>query len=171
MLRVRLLPEKFQHDASNLLREYVDLRIAVGKLDLTRRAERKDYDNRISKLQTELWALAVSAALDDPRPVTTGAFISSINEVIDSQGKRNALLQMHVPEVVLFLLFIVFIASGGILGYSSGLSGRRVVAPTIMVSFLIAMIVFIIIDLDRPKRGLIQVDQGSMLVLQESYGY
>ena len=63
---------------------------------------------------------------------------------------------------------MVFVASGGILGYSSGLSGKRVVAPTIVVSFLIAMIVFIIIDLDRPKRGLIQVDQRSLLELQQS---
>lgn len=74
---------------------------------------------------------------------------------------------MHASEVVRFLLFIVFIASGGILSYSSGLGGRRVVAPAALVSFLIALIVFIIIDLDRPKRGLIQVDQGIMLELRQ----
>jgi len=167
-LRVQLLPEQHQGKAVHLLKKYVDLRIAIGKLDLTRREEREKYDVKISELQNELWSLAVMAAQEDPRPVTTGAFITSLNDVIDSQGRRNALLQMHVPEVVLLLLFIVFIASGGMLGYSSGLSGKRVVAPTIMVSFLIAMIVFIIIDLDRPKRGLIQVDQGSMLLLQSS---
>ena len=99
--------------------------------------------------------------------MTTGAFVNALNDLIDSQGRRNALLQMHVPEVVLFLLFIVFISSGGILGYSSGLGGRRVVAPALLVSFLIALIVFIIIDLDRPKRGLIQVDQGIMLELRQ----
>lgn len=80
------------------------------------------------------------------------------------------MLQMHVPEVVLYLLFLVFIASGGILGYSSGLSGKRVMSPTMMVSFLIALIVFIIIDLDRPKRGLIQVNQGPMQTLQAPPG-
>ena len=108
------------------------------------------------------------ATNNDPRPVTTGAFVKALNDLIDSQGKRNALLQMHVPEVVLFLLFMVFVAAGGILGYSSGLGGRRVVAPAALVSFLIALIVFIIIDLDRPKRGLIQVDQGIMLELRQN---
>jgi len=93
--------------------------------------------------------------------------VTSLNGVIDSQGKRNALLQMHVPEIVLLLLFIVFISTGGIIGYSTGLSGKRVLIPTVLVSFLIALIVFIIIDLDRPKRGLIQVDQGIMLELRE----
>lgn len=110
--------------------------------------------------------MAIAATNDDPRPVTTGAFVKSLNDLIDSQGKRNALLQMHVPDVVIMLLFVVFISSGGILGYSGGLSGKRIIAPVVLVSFLITLIVFIIIDLDRPKRGLIQVNQSVMIELQ-----
>lgn len=168
LLRVQLLPSQFQSDAEHLLHKYIDLRIELGKLDLTKREKRSEYNQKIARLQSELWNLAVASTLEDPRPVTTGAFMTSLNELIDSQGKRSALLQMHVPEVVMILLFIVFVVSGGILGYSSGLSGRRVVAPTFIVSFLIAMIVFIIIDLDRPRRGLIQIDQTSIQILQLS---
>jgi hypothetical protein len=167
-LRVQLLPEAYQEKAARALQHYIDLRIAIGQIDLTRQDQRQQYNREIAALQNELWSLAILATNDDPRPVTTGAFVKSLNDMIDSQGKRNALLQMHVPEVVLLLLFVVFIASGGILGYSSGLTGKRVVAPIILVSFLIALIVFIIIDLDRPKRGLIQVDQNVMLELRQS---
>ncbi len=166
LLRVSLLPEQHRRDAAGLLREYVELRVEVGAIDLTRRAERSQYNRRTAALQGELWALAVRATLDDPRPVTTGAFVQALNATIDSQGKRNALLQMHVPEAVLLLLFVVFVASGAMLGYSSGLSGKRIVTPTMLVSFLISLIVFIIIDLDRPKRGVIQVDQGLMFELR-----
>ena len=129
ILRVKLLPERNQPEASRFLRQYVDLRAAIGKVDLTQRAERQRYSAQIGQLQDDLWALAIEAAQADPRPVTSGAFINALNEMIDSQGKRNALLEMHVPEVVLLLLFVVFFASGGILGYSSGLSGHRVIAP------------------------------------------
>lgn len=169
-LRAQLIPEQYRTGVSDLLKTYVDLRIDVGTIDMTRNEERSDYDARISDVQTQLWSLAVKAVEDDPRPVTSGVFLTALNDLIDAQGKRSALLQMHVPEIVLLLLFLVFVASGGILGYSSGLSGKRVVAPTLMVSFLIALIVFIIIDLDRPKRGLIQVNQSPMLMLQASYG-
>ena len=55
------------------------------------------------------------------------------------------------------------------MGYSAGLSGKRVLAPLLLVSVLITLIVFIIIDLDRPKRGLIQVDQGDMTELMEKF--
>lgn len=166
MLRVELLPTQFRPEANRLLQAYVDLRVEAGQIDMTRRAERQDHTTRIAQLQSALWSLAIESAQADPRPVTSGAFINALNDMIDSLGSRNALLEMHVPEVVLLLLFVVFLASGGILGYSSGLSGHRVIAPSLMVSFLIALIVFIIIDLDRPRRGLIQVNQNSMLMLQ-----
>lgn len=162
VLRVQLLPLEFQEDADDLFREYVDLRVAVGRIDLTRLEQRSRFNQQISATQNDLWSLAIKATNQDPRPVTTGAFVNSLNGVIDSQGKRQALLRMHVPEVVLLLLFIVFVSSGGMLGYSSGLSGKRIVAPVVLVSLLITLIVFIIIDLDRPKRGLIQVNQGPM---------
>ncbi|MGB5445632.1 MAG: hypothetical protein WBM99_09010, partial [Psychromonas sp.] len=119
VLRVQLLPEDYRKVANKLFQEYVNLRVSIGKLDLTKQEDRTHYNKRITDLQSELWSLAISATNDDPRPVTTGAFVKSLNDVIDSQGRRNALLQMHVPEVVLILLFIVFISSGGIMGYSA----------------------------------------------------
>jgi hypothetical protein len=164
-LRIQLLPEKYRDEAVSLFQEYVNLRVDIGQLDLTRTEARKKYNDKIASVQNRLWSLSVSATETDPRPVTTGAFTKSLNDVIDSQGKRNALLQMQVPEVVLILLFVVFISSGGIMGYSAGLSGKRMFAPIMLVSTLITLIVFIIIDLDRPKRGLIQVDQRVMVEL------
>jgi hypothetical protein len=42
--------------------------------------------------------------------------------------------------------------------------------PVVLVSLLITLIVFLIIDLDRPRRGLIQVNQDAILELQHSFG-
>ena len=49
-------------------------------------------------LQHQLCSLAVLATNEEPRAVTTDAFANSLNTVIDRQGKRNALLGMHVPK-------------------------------------------------------------------------
>tara|TARA_R110000764_G_C10988524_1_gene381045 strand:+ start:629 stop:1471 length:843 start_codon:yes stop_codon:yes gene_type:complete len=168
VLRVQLLPDEYQESATKLFQEYINLRVVIGKLDLTKLEERRVDNKKIAALQSELWKLAILATNVDPRPVTTGAFVNALNDLIDSQGKRNALLQMHVPEVVLILLSIVFISSGGIMGYSAGLSGQRIFAPILLVSLLITLIVYIIIDLDRPKRGLIQIDQSIMIELLQS---
>ncbi len=166
-LRVQLLPEQYQDDARALFDDYVDMRLAIGKLDMTQIEARARYSQHIAALQNQLWALAIDATNTDPRPVTTGNFVKALNDVIDAQGKRNALLQMQVPEIVLLLLFVVFISSGGMMGFSAGLSGKRMVAPIVLVSLLITLIVFIIIDLDRPKRGFIQVNQAVMAELRK----
>ncbi|MBT3802037.1 MAG: hypothetical protein HOG05_12865, partial [Bacteroidetes bacterium] len=111
---------------------------------------------------------AIKAAEIDPRPVTTGYFITSLNDVIDARGERNAVLQRHVPEVILFLLFIVFIIGGALMGYTSGLGLKRAYISTVMFTFLIVLVVFIIIDLDRPKRGLIKIKQDSLIELKSN---
>ncbi|XOV77412.1 MAG: hypothetical protein ACFHVJ_10655 [Aestuariibacter sp.] len=169
ILRVQLLPAEHQQDLYLLLEDYVNVRKDMGQVDMTQREERKSYNNKVNIIQNDLWKIAVAIAHNNSNPAAASLFIGALNNMFDSQGKRNALQQMHVPETVTFLLFLVFIASGGILGYSSGLNGTRVVAPTVMVSFLIALIVFIILDLDRPKRGFIQVNQQPIILLSESF--
>lgn len=166
--RVTLLPDKYHKEAYELFQKYLELRVSIGQIDLTKREKRSAYNKKISDIQARIWSIAVLAAEDDPSPTKTGAFIRSLNDLIDQQGKRNALLHLQVPEVVLLLLFVVFISTGGMLGYSSGLGGRRVIVPTVMIAFLISLVVFIIVDLDRPKRGLVKVDQRVMQELQEN---
>jgi hypothetical protein len=168
VLRIQLLPHTMQAEAKNLLQEYVAVRIASGHTDITQHERRAQENKQISDLQHALWSLAVHATNEDPRAVTTGAFVKSLNDAIDSQGKRNALLRMRIPETVMLLLFAVFVSAGGMMGYSSGLSGKRIVMPVALVSLLITLIVFLIIDLDRPRRGMLQVNQDAMLELQQA---
>ncbi|MCW8108498.1 hypothetical protein OPS25_08320 [Alteromonas ponticola] len=162
LLRVQLLPEAYQPQAKSLFKEYIKLRVQVSKVPLDEKNVRMAFDGKVAEIQNQLWQLAVAVSKEDPRPVTSGAFTQALNAAIDSQGKRNAILRSHVPEPILFLLFVVFVASVGIMGYSSGLTGKRITLPLTLVSFLITLIVFIIIDLDRPKRGLIKVNQSAL---------
>ncbi len=162
LLRVQLLDNKYKAEVDQLLDDYIHLRLKVATIDLTQGELRREINAESKALQRELWLMAMQIAEHDPSPLTSGAFLTSLDKMIAAEEKRNALLQLHVPEVVLYLLFVVFISAVGIIGYSSGLTGKRIAAPTILIAFLISMIVFLIIDLDRPKRGLIQVDQSLM---------
>ena len=94
--------------------------------------------------------------------------MQALNEVFDNFEVRNAELDRHVPEIVLFLLYITFLLTGSIVGYSSGLSGHRASFVTYIMVGLIVLLVFVIIDLDRPRRGLIEVNQSSFVALLEA---
>lgn len=104
----------------------------------------------------------------DDRPVTTGLFIQELNEVIDLHTERVAAMENHVPESVLLLLFLVALMAAVLVGYGCGLAKRRHLFSTSIVALLIGMVIIAIIDLDRPNRGLIRVDQTSMIRLHDS---
>jgi len=166
MLRTKLLPAPYDSGAAELMEQYIDLRLQISGIDLTHTNQRRAYNQKTDKLLDELWRMAGKAAELDPSPVVTGYFINSLNDMIDARGERNAILKRHIPEAILFLLFIVFMLSGAIIGYSSGLSLKRAYIPTVILTLLIVLVVFITIDLDRPKRGVIKVKQDSMLELK-----
>ena len=101
-------------------------------------------------------------------PVTSGLFIQSLNEAFDSFGRRTAALSRHVPELVLFLLYGTFMMTGGVVGFAAGFAGHRPSLVTYILIALIVVLAFIIIDLDRPRRGLIKVDQSSLIELKRT---
>ncbi|WP_439882634.1 hypothetical protein ACSX1A_05575 [Pontibacter sp. MBLB2868] len=166
LLRTQLLPVPYDSSTHAMLQNYINLRLALSNTDHAMVTEQQRLDDETKKLQSDIWINAVRAARIDPRPVTTGYFISALNNMIDAYGNRNAQLQLHVPEVILYLLFVVFVTSGAMMGFASGLGKQRSSLPSLMLTFLICLVVFIIIDLDRPKRGIIKVKQDSMLLLK-----
>lgn len=165
-LRTALLPEQNAAEIRSLLSDYVDARLESSKIDMTDAAKREEAATRTLQIQAQLWQIVTDAAAGDLPAAKISLVIQALNEVIDTYGKRQAQLDKHVPEVVLLLLFVIFIVTGSILGAAAGLAGGRPLLATVSMAALIVLVIFIVIDLDRPRRGLIQVDQGSMSALR-----
>jgi len=167
-LRAKLLPASMRSEVQVLIGEYVDKRVQEATIPLSDVAARQVLLDESTQDQAEMWQYALLAAEEDKSPVTSGLFIQSLNELIDSYGKRNASLSRHVPEVALFLLFGTFVLTWGIVGFASGITGKRVSIVAHIMLVLIILLVFIIIDLDRPRRGLIEINQTNLIELQQS---
>jgi hypothetical protein len=166
-LRSRLLSVPHAATAAPLFRNYVDawLRYRVAGTDI---AAVKTAENGAFQIESELWNLARDATAADPHSLPAGLFAAAMNEVIDLHEKRHRSLEDRVPDTVILLLFAVSILALGQVAYSSGLSGRRRQIANVIFAFVIALVLVVILDVDRPRRGLIQVSQDSMLRLQES---
>jgi hypothetical protein len=83
--------------------------------------------------------------------------------MIDYQAKRLAALRNDIPDIVLLTLFVITAIAGAIAGYASGLEERRTRWPAHIMGALICAMIFIIMDLDRPARGFITVNQQPMI--------
>ncbi|MEZ4768692.1 MAG: hypothetical protein R2844_09740 [Caldilineales bacterium] len=165
-LRTNLLPPAIQQESQRLMRSYLDVRVREGDVALSDESDRQALLDQAAQYQNALWHQAMLAAQEDKSPVTSGLYIQALNSMIDSFGSRNAALDRHVPELVLYLLFVSFILTWAIVGYAAGAAGHRPSRVAYLMLVLVVLVVFLIIDLDRPRRGLIEVNQSSLVGLQ-----
>lgn len=167
-LRAQMLPEPARAEIQGMLRDYVNLRLLGGSVSVVLAEEHKELRDRTNAALDALWVRSRDVAMEFPNPVTTGLYIQALNDMIDSFGSRDAALNRHVPELVLFLLYATFLITGCVIGFTAGLSGHRTSFVTYAMVGLIVVLVFIIVDLDRPRRGLIRINQDSLEQLQKN---
>jgi uncharacterized membrane protein len=161
-LRARLLPDPHRAETIKLLREYIQLRLDVIQSGQSL-AELTATVHRSSEIQEALWLQVRSLIVKDSGMVPTGLFIQALNEMIDDQAKRLAALRNRVPNVVLLGLFGIAAVVGGFAGYASGRDPKRTRLPVYMMGFLVATVILLILDLDRPSSGFITNNQQSMI--------
>jgi hypothetical protein len=165
-LRARLLAEPQRMEVVALLRAYVDEQLAFYAAGID--PARLDAVNaRIADLQEQLWLIAIAASEHDPRSVPTGLFVQSLNGVIDLHAKRIKALENRLPDAVIYLVLIVAVVTIGLVGYGRGLVARRNFVSDAILSGLVVIVFVTILDLDRPRRGLITVSQSSLERVQE----
>jgi hypothetical protein len=140
----------------------------MAVLTWNRRDERSALDAEVLRLQERLWARAAESSRLAPSPATTGLYVQALNAMIDAYGSYAAEINRHVPELVLLLLFGAFVVSGGIMGYAAGVGGHRPARTTYVMVSLVVLLMFVILDLDRPRRGIIQVDPQSLFDVKAS---
>ena len=161
-LRARLLPEPHRTESMKLLREYVKIRLDVIEHAVSWQEARAALD-RSNALQEVLWQQARTMAAKDSNLVPTGLFIQTLNEMIDNQGKRLAAFRNRVPTIVILSLFGLAAVACGFSGYASGLNTRRTRPPVYIVGLLVSVVIILILDLDRPSDGFINVSQQPMI--------
>jgi hypothetical protein len=165
-LRARLLDEPQRAQVLASLREYVDARLAFYDAGVDR-ARLEQANAAAESLHQRLWSAAEAASARDPRSVPVGLFVQSLNDVIDLHEKRLRALENQVPGVVLLLVLGVAVLAFGFVGFGCGFAGRRHGVSTTLVAVLVTFVIVVILDLDRPREGLIKVSQRSMQALKQ----
>jgi len=169
LLRANLLPQPQARETTRLLRDYAAARVlpAGGTPGL---AVTDPFSARSNALHDQLWRLVEQAAAANPNPVTTGLYISALNEVIDVHSKRIAGLRNGVPPAVFVLLYLIAAIALGFTGYHAELlgSGGQRIANGIVTAML-AAVILLVADLDSAPHGLMTISQQPLLDLAASF--
>ena len=116
-----------------------------------------------------LWSQAVALGKKNPGSLGAGLFIASLNEVIDLHAKRvTAGLRSRIPGAIWIALYFVVILAMTVMGYYTGLIGTRSSVGTLVLVLTFSAVMLLIVDLDRPKEGILKVSQQAMLDLRNT---
>ena len=163
-LRAGYLPEPASSGIRHLLREYLSLRIVRDA------AAVPAITARSLELHSQLWSIAEELARSTPHSDTLALFIESLNEMIDLHESRRTKYYGRVPETVLLLLLVSSILTLSMVGYNAGLRLRRSPLAGVAMVLVLAAVVTLVVDLDRPREGFLKVNQQPLADLQEQIG-
>jgi hypothetical protein len=154
-LRAQTLVEPVRSESMRLLKRYTDTRIALSdEVPDTAKFRRTSAEGQV--IQRRLWALAGKAMNTSPQSSAPRLYVETLNEMIDAQSSRLAALENRIPDAVLYLQIAVSALAFGVLGLYLALLGRAVLPP-LVGAVLVAVMLLVIFDLDRPHRGFINV--------------
>lgn len=150
-----MLAEPDRGPILSLLRDYVAVRIGLGVPFDPSKLERDVA--RSLELQTRLWQQAVTVTAAAPQSLPAYRFVASLNEMNNVHERRLTALRYHVPGEVMSMLIAVAMVAMGLTGYYASVTGSRRGLATLIVSVTLTVVIMLVIDLDLPARGLIQV--------------
>jgi hypothetical protein len=154
-LRAQTLPEPARSRSLGLLVDYTGKAVQISEYP-----PGSDTEDRITGeeeyLQRRLWALAGETLDSHPVASAPRLYVETLNETIDAQAARVAALNNQVPDTVLLLEIIGASVALALLAAYLALVGRGFVG-VLLASILVAFLLFVTADLDRPTRGPIEV--------------
>ncbi len=164
--RLDLLPENEQPQLRDLFRRYVDSRletyrqlpdVAASEMELARSAQ----------LQQEIWTQAVRVSGDHAAHRSAGLLLlPALNSMFDIRSTRVMATRIHPPAIVLVMLAALTLTAATFVGYDMGGGRSRNWLHIVGFAAAMALTVYVILDLEYPRVGLIRVDAADRLLIE-----
>lgn len=149
-LRVSLLPADSQPELRAFYRQYVEVRLKAPAI-----AAQGGVDDT-AMLQNQIWARSIHALAQVRGEPIVDAVLDPVNEMIDITGTRWLAGRVHPPTIIYVLLVGMALVCGFLGGYSMGVARRRHVLHAIAFSICISSVIYVTLDVEFPRAGLIQ---------------
>jgi hypothetical protein len=169
-LRIDMLPVAAQPALRDHFRRYLDSRLAIYR-KLPDVVAAQEELARSNQLQGEIWRRGVAAVQAEGAPPPAAMlFLPALNSMFDITTTRTMATQMHPAEIVYVMLFGLALLASLLAGY--GMAGGKVRKWLHMIGFAVTMAlsVYVILDLEFPRLGLIRVNtfDQALVDLRES---
>jgi Protein of unknown function (DUF4239) len=153
-----LLPAPQREHSRTLLQEYVAIRIQGVKPGANRQAAVQ----RSEDIHTQLWSDLRGLMASTPENVALVNYSPALVAVIAAHQERLAKAPGHLPPFVWWAVYSLTAAALISLGYQLGLARSRRPLVASLAIFALAIVMTMIMDLDRGQQGFLTVSQQAL---------
>jgi hypothetical protein len=156
-LRLDLLPNEDKPALQNLFREYVDSRLETyRKLPDVEAA--MAVLAKSQHLQGAIWTRAMDACRKAGSQSAAILLLPALNQMIDITTTRTMTSQIHPPLIIFVMLCVLALVSSLLAGYGMARGKKRSWFHVVGYALIMALTVYVTIDIEYPRLGLIRVD-------------
>jgi hypothetical protein len=165
VLRADLYPEADRNLFRVDFKKYVDARIDyfTAGTDMKKIVAAQQLSTTI---QQKLWNRAVKLSKDSDKVVASMQMVPALNNMIDITTTRTYANVIHLPDTINYLLFLLSCTCAFYIGYMFAGKAKFDWLMVGIFCLLTSLVVFVIFDLDRPRRGLIKLDQTNNSIVE-----
>jgi Na+/H+ antiporter NhaC len=142
---------------------YLDARIAYYNAGVNNDNIRLALE-KAEVISARLWKRA-TLSHDPSNPARTLQMIPALNSMIDIVTTRESARESKVPPLILFMLLILTLVSAFLTGYNYKGKRRSMVMVT-GFALMMALTLYLVMELDRPRRGLISLDAAQAKIAE-----
>ncbi len=164
-LRSDMYPEPERAGFRADFREYLESRIADQEAgaDVPRiLAERA----RTAAAQRALWARASRLSLDPKNFVASAQMVPALTQMFDAAGRRFAAERARVPDLILYMLFAIAVIATFVAAFLGGRARRFDWFTAVVFVTIVSAVVYVTLELDRPRRGAIDVHEAEHALVE-----
>lgn len=137
---------------------YIQQRIAFYDAG-TDLIQKEKAASRARAYSGNIWKIVTYLSRNPENTFGSQQMVPAVNAMIDSEATREEALSRTVPDSIIWLLLVLILTGSAVVGY--GNPQPKMNLPLVGgFALMTTLTVFLILDLDRPRRGFITTDDA-----------
>ena len=155
--RLDLLAEPGRTSMRELLRQHVSENVKAYE-KVRGLQEFKDDMARLGELEDKIWVEYIAVTRQPGNQGATVPVIQSLTALFDLRAARTVAVEKHPPLLILAMLFFLGFVASFLTGFAMAEAKVRSVPHIVAYLGIVSVTIYVILDLEFPRLGLIRVD-------------
>lgn len=157
-LRLDLLQPEARDDLKELMRRYVDARIASYAHPANEAATNQAVQ-RAYEIQNALWTRLIGALQTETALPLVQSVVPAVNEMFDIAQTRILATRQHPPPAVYLMLGLLVLVSSLLAGFGMAKAATQSKLHVLAFAAIVSASIYLILDIEFPRLGFVRVDQ------------